>query len=87
MRSELRVSPHTLLAGVKCVEIWYDNRIIGVIYPADFGGVRIISKHFDNRQSPHRRKPTLIRRSRQPSRFGSSRPFCPSCRQALLGAG
>ncbi|HPC22880.1 MAG: hypothetical protein KBH81_08695 [Phycisphaerae bacterium] len=52
MRSELRVSPHTLLAGVKCVEIWYDNRIIGVIYPADFGGVRIISKHFDNRQSP-----------------------------------
>jgi hypothetical protein len=45
MKTELRLSPHALIAGQQVVEIWHDGKFIGEVTGADGPGVRVISKH------------------------------------------
>lgn len=44
MKSDLRVSLHSLIPGNHIVEIWHDGEMIGTVTGLDGPGVRIISK-------------------------------------------
>ena len=45
MKTELRVSPHSVLAGQFVVEVWHDGQFIATVAGTDDPGVRVISKH------------------------------------------
>lgn len=45
MKTQLRLGPHTVLAGAQVVEVWYGDVLIATVTGADGPGVRIISKH------------------------------------------
>lgn len=45
MKTELRLSPHSIVSGANAVELWHGGVMIGCIYGDDGPGVRIVSKH------------------------------------------
>ncbi len=46
MKTELRLSPHSILPGQQVIEIWFAGEFIGQVTAATDGpGVRVISKH------------------------------------------
>jgi hypothetical protein len=45
MKTEIRVVPHSVLAGANVIELWHDGQFIGAVVGADGPGVRVISKH------------------------------------------
>lgn len=45
MKTELRVAPHTQIAGAYVIELWYAGELIGEIAGRDGPGVRIVSKY------------------------------------------
>jgi hypothetical protein len=45
MKTQLRLTDHSVLAGQKIIEIWSGGQFIGQVAGADGPGVRIITKH------------------------------------------
>lgn len=45
MHTELILGEHFVINGRPTVQIMYGGRLLGVIYPEDGPGIRVISKH------------------------------------------
>jgi len=45
MKAELRPGVHTALGQQVAVEVWWEGKMIGVVYGADGPGIRFCSKH------------------------------------------
>jgi hypothetical protein len=45
MKTELRIRPHSTLAGEHIYELWYAGELIGTVAGSDGPGVRVITKH------------------------------------------
>jgi len=45
MKTELRLSAHTVLAGEAVIELWHNGVFIGTVVGADGPGVRVVSKY------------------------------------------
>jgi hypothetical protein len=44
MKTELRLTPHSILPGRTVIELWYDGQLIGTIAGANGPGVRVVTK-------------------------------------------
>jgi len=44
MKTELRLTPHSILPGRTVIELWYNGHLIGTIAGANGPGVRVVTK-------------------------------------------